>query len=484
MTIFVGYDFFRFTRTRFFCLLFLFLCSFFIRALIFYNYLSRDDRFWQVDSPTYHLLACSLSEGKGYQNPDGSPNVYRLPGYSLFLASYYYWSDKGTLSDRKNVLWIQVFLSSFIPVLIFYLAQALFPGALTVAWIAAWWGAFHEGLVLYAGFFMTETLFIFFFLLFLLFFVRLLFLLSQKVFYEASLAGFFLGLASLVRPVGHYLIVLACFIVFLFSFFSRFKKNYCFQRGMVSGVLLFFSWLITIAPWLMRNYLLYGALFFHTLPGGHFLYLSAARVFMLANNCSYQEARNQLHQEASERMLNAAQEKKAPLSPYDACLINEQLARAYFCRYPLITARLWATDILRAALSLYSAELLYLENNRKNVDYFEREHTVKRMFMRYLCPATDLWWLRLLIYLEILFFLLLLIGYAGFCITALLLYWRTRSSELLIRAFMATVFILFFLVIALAGGYARMRLPTEALLIICASWYWYSSLKSRLCLCL
>lgn len=453
-------------------LLLIFIVSLMLRAFVFNYYLSKNNRFWQVDSQTYHLVACELAGGKGYVNPDGSDHFYRLPGYSLLLATYYALSQGGASDDKKNVLWLQVIASAFIPILMFYLALIFFPGLYSVAFTAAWIACFHLGFVLYAGFFMTETFFIIFFLLFLCCFLPLLFKQEKSLLLSSAGAGVFLGIASLIRPVGHYLVFLSMLLLAAVSF--------PWQKKIQAMTTFFLGWICSVGWWLVRNYMLLGHLFFHTLPGGHFLYLSAARVAMHIHHITYQDARQLLHEQADALMAQEALRLGHELSPIEACLVNERLARDYFLKSPLVTIRLWATDVFRALFSLYSAELLYLENNRKEISYFDKGHGLKQMFLRYLFPTTDLYWLRLLIYLEIIFFFLMLLGYAGFCITAFLVYWRTGSQVLLMRAFVATVVILFFIIIALAGGYARMRLPAEPFLIIGASLFWIDLVgKSR-----
>ena len=151
----------------------LFLFSFLIRALVFQCYLSKQKNYWQVDSNTYHHIAVSLAGGQGISVHD-QPNFYRLPGYSVFLALYY----KLFGVDTKNVLWLQVFLASFIPLLIFFLSLVLFPSCLVLAKIASFYSAIHLGLVLYSGFFMTESLFLIFLLLF-----SILFFASNHLFF-------------------------------------------------------------------------------------------------------------------------------------------------------------------------------------------------------------------------------------------------------------------------------------------------------------
>lgn len=439
----------------------LFIVSLCIRAGVYQCYLSQNENYWQVDSSTYHLVAQGIAEGKGISLPTGESNFYRLPGYPFFIAFFY----KFFAASPRDMLWVQVFLGACIPLLIFFLSLTLFPQQILLARLASGYSAFHLGLVLYSGFYMTETLFLVFFLLFGIFFFR------QRNYKDVALAGLFLGLASLVRPVGHYLIVLAMLMLLCTS-------DTLHQRIKRIGALCI-PWFLVVLPWLLRNYLLLGHIFFHTLPGGHFLYLSASRVAMNAYGCSYQEGRTLLSAEVKELIAQEEHATGKKLNEIERCYAHEKIAKKYFCTYPLTTVKIWITDMLRTCLSLYSAELLYLESGRKEIQYFDNERTVWSVFARYLFPPVDSLVLKIIVWAEIIFFLFILVGFFGGLVMLTLqsvantVSWHDIYSWVSVLPFMAL-----FVVIALAGGYARMRLPLEPFLII-LSFYFYSTIIRR-----
>jgi hypothetical protein len=469
-------------------LLSLFIFSFLLRAFIFQFYLSKNNNYWQVDSNTYHRVAASIAQNKGV-SVNNRPNFYRLPGYSYFLSVYY----KVFGEDTKNVLWLQVFLASFIPILIFLLAFLLVFGNVLVARISSIYASIHLGLVLYSGFFMTESLFLFFLLLFLIFYFQDLHLffckrfeisytfpfcpseicsgpgfveLEEKIeeekiarkFKRLFFAGLFLGLSSLVRPVGHYLIFLSILILF-------FSRN-SFKDKIKKSLTLFGGWILVVGPWLLRNYLLLGQIFFHTLPGGHFLHFSAARNVMHEKNYNFEQSKDYLRVQVAQLAKSRSRKIGRNLNEIELCDLRLNLAVKYFKKYPLLTLKHWLTDILRTSLSLYSAEILYLENGRKTIDYFSDKRTIWSLFKRYLIPQTKNVYLIALVYIEIILFTLMLLGlFAGF-ILALIYLFCFKANSYACLFFKIMSFILLFLVIGLAGGYARMRLPAEPLMII------------------
>ena len=184
-------------------LLFLFFFSLVVRAATFGLLLSKDERYMDFDSLKYNEVAQQIYQGQGISNADGTNHFYRVPGYALFLSILY----KMFGNHPVNALWVQVFLASFIPILIFFLSLVLFPSNMSVAKISSVYASFHFGYVILSGFLMTESLFCIFFLLFLILFF------SKKYFF---LSGVFLGLASMLRPVGHYF-MLVLFVICLFN---------------------------------------------------------------------------------------------------------------------------------------------------------------------------------------------------------------------------------------------------------------------------
>lgn len=483
----------------------LFIFGFLVRAFVFNFYLAKDNNYWQVDSNTYHKIATNMATGNG-SSVDGKPNYYRLPGYSYFLSFYYKYFE----TNSKNVLWLQILLASIIPLLIFLLGFVLSFGNLLISRLSAAYSSIHLGLVLYSGFFMTESLFIFLFLIFAILFFENLHLFfcrrnlgdfengfsfiycpaymcsgpsfiemeehfeEEKIrrkFIKLFLSGLFLGLASLVRPVGHYLIFLSILILF----FSRNPLKIKIKKSLT----LFVGWLVIVLPWLLRNYLLLGQIFFHTLPGGHFLYFSAARNVAYEKNYSYDQAKDYLRKKVSKLTKDKSCRIGRNLNEIEVCNLRLKLAVKYFKKYPLLTLKHWLTDILRTSFSLYSAEILYLESGRKSIDYFSGKRTIWDLFIRYLNPPTQNPWLRFLIYFEIFLFLFILLGvYSGFLLSLFFLFkFGYRSSACLYLKVLPFIFL--FLVIGLAGGYSRMRLPAEPFLIILSfSFYaWVFNLK-------
>jgi hypothetical protein len=114
---------------------------------------------------------------------------------------------------------------------------------------------------------------------------------------------------------------------------------------------------------------------------------------------------------------------------------------------------------------LYSAELVYLDSGRTGIDYFAKGRTLWSMFSRFIFPNVKNKWLIPLIYLEILLFFFILVGFVfGFI--------QSFSGVHLYIWLHVLPFIALFIVIGLSGGYNRMRLPIEPFLIILSLHWW------------
>jgi 4-amino-4-deoxy-L-arabinose transferase-like glycosyltransferase len=213
-------------------LIILFIFSFLVRAFVFFFHVSEGEHcLLAFDTQQYQSVALNIMQGNGISTVPGVPDFYRLPGYPIFLALCY----KLFGVNNQAVLWFQLLLASFIPLLVFGLSHVLFPGYMMLARFVGLGAALHIGFVLYSGIMGSESLFLLFFLLFLI----LLFL-NISLWFTGSaqrysplffLAGFFLGCASLIRAVGHYVIILALFLIALSSL--------SLSEKIKSGLLLF-----------------------------------------------------------------------------------------------------------------------------------------------------------------------------------------------------------------------------------------------------
>jgi len=436
-------------------LIFIFFLSFIFRAVIFMFLINKDDNAWiYPDSAQYYSTAVNVVHGNGFTDEQGQPQMYRLPGYPMFLAA----GMKLFGDNTTAILWLQLLLSCLIPLLVFLLAGVLFHNDI-IARIAAVIAAVHVGFGIYAGMISTETLFLIFFLLFFIVFFR------GKSLKSLFLAGMVLGIASLIRPVGHYTLAVSS-VLLLFeraSCMARAKKMCCLSAG----------WLLIILPWLVRNFLLTGALFFHTLPGHHFLQYSAAYVVMERDHSEYGDVRPVLLAQWDDAIKKQEAVVGRPLHDYERCAIAESLAVNIMKQHPWYTIKTAGIQILKTCCSLYTAQPLL--SDAYQWPQYTKDTSLCTKIKRFLLPQVHHTLLIPLIYWEILLFIFMIMGFMFFCCASLF------NTKILRVAYTTFPYIFLFIIITLGYGCARLRFPIEPLIIIFsgAGWLWMYGLMQR-----
>ncbi|MBD3231381.1 hypothetical protein GF322_01830 [Candidatus Dependentiae bacterium] len=428
--------------------------------MFFGFFLSKNENYWNYDTYVYHNVAKMVANGHGIKNMDGSNHFYRVPGYSLFLSFFYKLFND---TDIKNFLWVQVFFASFIPVLLFILSLILFSTDLLLAKLVSIFSIFHLGYILFSGLALTESFFTIFFLLFCILFLpnlHLFFCLNFNLNIKLKkmfLAGIFLGIASLIRPVGHHLIIGLLFLLLTLKNDWRKKLKLC--------LFLFSGWFLIVFGWLLRNWLLTGYIFFHTLPGIHFLKHSAAIILMKANQCDYVTSLNFLTKQCDDIKAVKEQKKINSLNAIEYCNVMQEVSLNCFFSYPFLTVQHFLINIFKTCFSLYSAELLFIDSV-ENLPKYDLNRSWKNIFLRFLIPNTSNKFFIFLIYMEILFFVFLWIGFLGFVVNS---FFDFELLCLLVKTVVISGILIF---LTIACGFARLRLPIEPFLIILSFKFW------------
>ncbi len=434
----------------------LFIFSIATRLALFVAFTGHEDRHLiYFDSAQYQAVAENIVMGKGISNKEEKPQAYRLPGYPLFLASIY--SLFGI--NQQIAMVIQLTLSSLIPLLIHSLSLTLFPSSPFTALICGLISAFHIGFIVYSGILGTESLFL---IMLLLFFISYFQLLKDQnpSLRQLLLSGFFLGCVSLIRPVGHYLLIFSL-LIFLFGARTQLFKRIC----SISIVAL--SWLATAAPWLIRNYIIFGAPFFHSLPGLHFLQYSGAKIIMHTDQCNYVEARGMLLDQWKREQSNFEQQHLTVPNEYESCLMAEKITFNLIKQNPIIFLKNSILEMLKTVLSLYSAQLIFADT-QSWTEYKPTSQALITKIKYYLWPPLSTWWLHIIIFFELCMNIFLLIGVSGFYINAF--FFKKHFFSLLTT----TLFMLLFIGITCAYGCARLRMPLEPFTILIALQFWTS----------
>lgn len=182
----------------------------------------------------------------------------RTPGYPLFLALIF----SLTAGSIMAVLIVQVMLSAFSAVLIYRIAD-LFRFPKLVGLGAGLFFALEPSIAVFAVSILTETVFVFLFLLFVYLLATSLINndFSKK---KYLVLGLILGFDVLVRPVLYPFI----FVIILASIFCLIKKikpkeSFKIILALIAGVYLM------ISPWLLRNKIVFDTWSVSSISGVH-----------------------------------------------------------------------------------------------------------------------------------------------------------------------------------------------------------------------
>ncbi len=204
----------------------------------------------QGDELSYHALANSLEEGKGY-GMEGQ-TYSRPPVYPLFVASVYRIFGKGNV---KAVYVIQAVLGALICNLVYEMSKRLF--GFVPALLSAFLVTVNMPLAASSSRLLSECLFT-------VFLMGGFFLLQNPTRKTVIFSGVLLAMAAMTRGIVLYL-------PFLLGFIFMISGG---KEGLQKGGLLIGAFLVAMIPLTMRNYFVYHAFVPVSTQGGYVFYTS------------------------------------------------------------------------------------------------------------------------------------------------------------------------------------------------------------------
>ena len=467
----------------------LFLVSFLVRAAAFQFYVGHNERYRQPDSSDYNNCASNISMGMCmHKMTTLEPIFWRTPGYPLFLAMFQklvgFTSPQFSANHTAHhaAIWMQIFLSSLVPIFIFFLIYFL-TQILSIAWIASWIWALHFGPILASTYLLTEALAIFFLIPFFLFFYK-----SFTTFGEPkrkvrwaknmALAGLFLGIATWIRPMGEFVSVVVAILIFCLdqaSWKIKFKKV----------ALFFLVFLAITGPWYLRNYKITEKIFFCPMFGPYLNSFCAPRILRDVTKIPLEKCHALLGREANERAQ--ADDIEAYKKGKRSCKHKVALgvALGVIKRHPFLLVYNWMKEVFNTTFDLYASQLVEFARNTFTYDLMEEFLLTKWKDCIYK-QAVPIW-MRILVFLEIIFELLkwigLLCGAWIFLLVPLLKRFRISADRKKMGALWLKTAPMIGAFIFMTGGfgYSRLRLPIEPLMIMLSLswWYWILQKKNR-----
>ena len=194
------------------------------------------------DAVEYLILARQWLQYGTFQNLNGlpGPEIFRMPGYPLFIAFFY-----KIVSDVALAILVQNIIFIFSIALFYKFTLSLFKNK-TIALISSGFLAFEPSMIYWNNQLITETLFMV--LIFLSFYCSFVFIKGKNLYFPA-LSGLFLALAIFVRPAGEYLAIIFILFYVLLLLFKKME----FKKIFFSILIFIIAFLLPLAPWIARN---------------------------------------------------------------------------------------------------------------------------------------------------------------------------------------------------------------------------------------
>jgi hypothetical protein len=458
------------------------LTAFLIRGIIFFTYVQHAERYRQADSMDYHACALSMGLSKGmYHINTQKPIFWRVPGYPLYLSWFYRWFGITHAQFEKNApaqkaaIWFQIVLCSFIPLMAFFLALLL-TNSLSIAWIAAWIFVFHLGFILASCYLLTDALAMVFFFLFLLCFYASfnikgeLKLKPAYMFLYTIFAALNLAIYTWLRPNGEFIALLAAIILLL--------CKCSWQRKFFKITIFLLTFFACISPWYIRNHNLTGKWFFCPMSGPYHLAFSAPKILRRVAQKPLDQCIKFLCYQAKQE-TDKQEEIFKTIAPHRiVCkeLVCSNIAYPWLVKYPHYFVCDWLREVCKTTFDLYSSQLVAFVSNSYTFDPIEEflEEKIKLCIYKQQMPI----FMRMICFLELLFSLLLWFGLLGgfFLFMCAELVKKIRNKSYLDQTtllWIKTGLMIGGLLFMTGGfGYARLRLPAEALMIILSLTFW------------
>ncbi len=260
-----------------------------LRLLVLGGIWPDRQKILQPDSGGYDRLGFNLAKHhtfSGSERAPFEPDVSRTPGYPLFLAIAYIIFGHA----QFIVILVQELLGVITVYVTYRIGRVLFNR--NVGLIAAGFMAVDVGQILYANQLLTETLFT---LLLSLSMYYLITSLKENRTREGILAGIFLGLATLCRPVTFYL---PAFLILIFALCHRTDWLSSLRRYLITII----CFVAMLSPWLGRNYYLFGELQLSSNQGITLLFYNTAYLRAKTKSITFEEAQSEIRREVQSEL--------------------------------------------------------------------------------------------------------------------------------------------------------------------------------------
>ncbi len=334
--------------------------SLLIRLLIYFYVLQAEPlKFALKDVDGYLNIAQNLLDQGIYSREPSAPyyqDLTRPPVYPILLVTLL----KITSFNGPIIIFLQTVIGSLLSGFLF-LSGIEFGLGKKISTILGVILAFDPIIVLSGHYLLTETIFLFFWILGILFFLK--FIKKNRVGF-LLISAFFFGFSALTRPVVLYypLLLIPLLLVLPLNTLTK-KLRYS------AGFLIVFLLLIT--PWMLRNQIVGGVFSLSTIPDINLYFYRAKAVFADSQNISQEMAFSILHTE----LTNEVTENQ--LTPGQTQVYMRKRSVQILTIYPIETIKMTLIGSARLLLDPgYSLICTALDPKNLTPECFEGQATM------------------------------------------------------------------------------------------------------------
>ena len=426
-------------------LVFFFLIALIIRGIFFFNIIENRKVIFQPDSRMYTSLAEGIKQHGSLCYPDspGKPDVERMPGYPIFLFLILGLFGNNFLA----VIIIQIIIDSLSCALVYCLGERLWEGAGNLSALIA---CLNMGMITYSHFILSDSLFLFIFLLIIL---CLMTFLREPNWQTAVALGVGIGLAAYIRPV----IIYFPFFLFPFIFLYIFiKEDAPFLSAVGKAALPVVVFIMIMSPWMIRNYKHYGNFKLTCQAGEHLLQYIVPFSWQYSRGIPFIEGMKKANGAFEKKILEAGVDLQK-ISPFEKSELMVAMALDYLKEEPKAAIiKSWMMGMAKNLFSPAIIDLSYLLNIERPHFFYSKGKTLFERGFNFIhsMPGFFGW----TVVVSIAFLLLArLIQLYGLFINV-----RHNKWEGMVLLLLVT----YFLFVSGPVGYAKYRLPFEPILII------------------
>ncbi len=325
------------------------------RISFFFYYIATtgDAHYEHLDTKVYidladnllhkHIFAISSKDiisHTQYRDAPSGPEVFRTPGYPLFLAGI---KSVGIKNHIWVIFWQEIIY--FFTAIIFYKFSNKLLNT-RIAKIGFIFLMVDPGGIAYPKLILSETLFLPF-VFGSLFSVGLYLNKPQKKF--LFIAGIVMGIGALIRPVLFYFPIVTAGVLLFFNHFHKHIWRH------VSVMLISFA--LTLSAWLIRNYVIFGQFFFSGQSGNVIAHYHLPSVWNAVGVRGYFEGRKEIRKKVAEARAKLEKHQGKPLNEVDFFNLQRKIAIRELLKYPKTYLAQWISGTLKAMYVPFAVEV-------------------------------------------------------------------------------------------------------------------------------